>query len=138
MNDDRVPVEPEDGDGAEDHEVEAERLTRDDAHRARIERGRELTGEDDERVRKDGLGGLIPYHNKKALIGYYAAVFSLIPCFPIGLFAAYYGYQGLQAYKARPAIGGHVHAWIGIVVGGGFGLLWLSFLLLPIVSAMFS
>lgn len=133
MHDERLPVEPEEDDDRTEGAQETDRVSRDEAHQARIERGRALMEEQDDQVRKDGLGGLIPYHNKQALVGYYTAVFSLLPCFPIGLFAAYKGYQGFQAYKARPAIGGHVHSWIAMIVGGLFGLMWLGFTLLSLL-----
>jgi hypothetical protein len=73
----------------------------------------------------DATGGIIPYKNAPALIAYYTGVFSVIPCFPIGLIAVILGIKGLQVAKERPAVRGQVHAWIGIIVGGLFGLLWL-------------
>ena len=73
----------------------------------------------------DATGGVIPYKNAPALIAYYTAVFSLLPCFPLGVVAVILGIKGLQRAKERPAVRGQVHAWIGIIVGGLFGLLWL-------------
>ena len=32
--------------------------------------------------------------------------------------------MGLKKAKENPKVRGQVHAWIGIVVGGLFGLLW--------------
>ena len=92
----------------------------------------------EEKMRTDGFGGLVPYHNKSALIGYYCAVASLLPCFPIGLVAAWLGYKGLQAVKETPAIRGTGHAYFAMAFGGFFGLLWLALLLLPIVAALFA
>ena len=72
----------------------------------------------------DATGGVIPYRNVPALLAYYCAVFSLLPCFPIGIAAVILGVIGLKRVNERPAVRGRVHAWIGIAVGGFFGLLW--------------
>jgi len=72
----------------------------------------------------DSTGGLIPYKNPSALTAYYLGLFSLLPCFPLGLAALFLGIKGLLAVKKNPAIRGTVHAWIGILMGGFFGLLW--------------
>ena len=63
---------------------------------------------------------VIPYKNPKALIAYYFAIFSLIPCFglPLGVAAFILGILGLKAAKAHPESHGKVHAWIGIILGG--------------------
>lgn len=74
---------------------------------------------------RDATGGIIPYKNSSALIAYYCGVFSVIPCFPIGLVGVVLGIKGLRYAKQHPASKGQVHAWIGIIVGGIFGLLWL-------------
>lgn len=81
----------------------------------------------------DATGGVIPYKNAPALLAYYAGVFSVIPFFPIGLLALTLGIIGVRARKKNPAIRGAVHAWIGIIVGGAFGLLWLAMTVLIIV-----
>ena len=74
----------------------------------------------------DGTGGVIPYKNPSALIAYYLGIFSFIPF--IGLFLAVpafiLGVLGLIARKRNPAVRGSVHAWIGIVLGGIFSLVW--------------
>lgn len=82
----------------------------------------------------DATGGVIPYKNVPALIGYYLGVFSIIPCFPIGLAALVLGILGLRKVKQQPEVKGTVHAWIGILVGGFFGLVWLAVTLLGIVA----
>lgn len=84
----------------------------------------------------DATGGVIPYKNAPALIAYYAGVFSVIPFFPIGLTALALGIIGLRARKRNPAIRGAIHAWIGILVGGFFGLLWLAVTVLMIVARL--
>ena len=67
-----------------------------------------------------GLSKVIPYRNSMALAAYYCGVFSLIPIFGLvlGLVAFGFGVAGLRAVKRNPLIGGKVHAWVGIVLGG--------------------
>lgn len=85
----------------------------------------------------DGTGGLIPFKNPKALIAYYLGIFSFIPVLgiPLGLVALVLGILGLRDRKRNPIIKGSVHAWIGIVVGGGFALLYTGLIVLGIVAA---
>ena len=82
----------------------------------------------------DGTGGLIPYKNVPALIGYYCGVFSIIPCFLIGFAGLVLGILGLRKVARHPEVKGTVHAWIGILAGGFFGLLWLGLTILGVVS----
>jgi len=88
----------------------------------------------------DSTGGVIPYKNMPALLAYYIGVFSIIPCFPLGIAAFVLGIMGLRKAKREPQVKGQVHAWIGIVAGGIFGLLWTVLtvvsLLAPIIAAM--
>jgi hypothetical protein len=77
----------------------------------------------------------IPYRNVPALVGYYCGVFALIPCFPIGLAGLVLGIIGLIKANREPEIRGKVHAWVGIIAGGLFGLLWLIVTILSFVSA---
>ena len=84
----------------------------------------------------DATGGVIPYKNAPALIAYYAGVFSVIPVFPIGLLALALGIVGLRARKRTPAIKGSMHAWIGIIVGGFFGVLWLVVTALILIASL--
>jgi len=86
--------------------------------------------------RGDATGGVIPYKNPAALVAYYLGVFSIIPAFPIGLAALALGIAGLRARKRQPLIRGAVHAWIGIIVGGFFGLLWTVLTALLFVAAL--
>ena len=83
----------------------------------------------------DSTGGVIPYKNMPALIGYYCGVFSIIPCFPIGLVALVLGIMGLKRAKQHPEVKGKAHAWIGIIVGGFFGLVYTGLTVLVITSA---
>ncbi|MCH1496985.1 MAG: hypothetical protein L7U72_17320 [Rubripirellula sp.] len=74
----------------------------------------------------DGTGGVIPYKNPSALVAYYLGIFSFLPF--IGLILAVpafiLGVLGLMARKRNPAVRGSVHAWIGIILGGIFSLVW--------------
>jgi len=76
-------------------------------------------------VKTDDISGLIPYKNASALVAYYLGVFSLIPFFPLGIAAFGLGLYGLRAAKKHPEAKGKAHAWVGILVGGFFGLLYL-------------
>lgn len=84
----------------------------------------------------DALGGLIPYKNVPALIAYYLGVFSAIPFVGIflGLAAFILGIIGLKTAKKRPEVKGKIHAWVGILVGGFFCLLYI-FLIVLIINA---
>ena len=85
---------------------------------------------------EDATGGLIPYNNVPALVAYYLGLFSLFPV--VGFFLAVpafvLGVIGLKKRKANPAIRGSVHAWIGIVMGGLFTVIWGLVGLLIIVA----
>lgn len=83
----------------------------------------------------DSTGGVIPYKNMPALIAYYCGVFSIIPCFPIGIVAVVLGIMGLKKAKAEPQVRGQAHAWIGIIAGGIFGLIWLAVTVLGLIGA---
>jgi hypothetical protein len=89
-------------------------------------------------VEGDATGGLIPYKNGPALAAYYCGVFSIIPCFVIGLLGLFLGLRGLKVAKANPAVRGKVHAWIGIIVGGFFGVIYALLTVLAIVGPLLS
>lgn len=82
----------------------------------------------------DATGGVIPYKNVPALVAYYCGVFSIIPCFPLGIAAFILGIKGLQKAKREPLVRGQVHAWIGIIVGGFFGLVWLAVTVVGVIT----
>jgi len=86
----------------------------------------------------DPISTIIPYKNAKALIAYYLAVFSLIPCLgsPLGIAALVLGLQGLKAAKEHPEAKGKVHAWIGILLGGFCGVVYTGFILFGVISAI--
>jgi hypothetical protein len=80
---------------------------------------------------------VVPYKNPKALIAYYCAIFSLIPCLglPLGITAFVLGLLGLKAANAHPSAHGKVHAWVGIILGGLCGVGNLAAIVLMIVGA---
>lgn len=74
------------------------------------------------------LSGVIPYRNPPALIGYYLAVFSLIPFFGILLGAPAFvlGIVGLRRRLKNPRLKGAAHAWIAIIGGALTTLVWIG------------
>jgi hypothetical protein len=62
---------------------------------------------------------LVPTRNQQALMGYYIAVFSLIPLFALGLgpIAIWRGVRGWNAIKAQPELPGKAHAIVAITLG---------------------
>jgi hypothetical protein len=85
-----------------------------------------------------GLDGLIPTKNPCALIAYYLGVFSLIPC--VGLVLAIpaliLGIKGLKFVRQYPEAKGKVHAWVGVIMGGPFTLVWGGLLILTLVGVV--
>ena len=86
----------------------------------------------------DATGGIIPYKNGPALMAYYLGIFSLIPC--IGLVLAIpafvLGIMGLRKRNQNPAVKGTCHAWIGIIMGGLFTLIWGGTLVFVIIDQL--
>lgn len=72
------------------------------------------------------MDGMIPTKNPSALIAYYVGVFSIIPCFgPIpAIVALILGIKGLKFANQHPQAKGKVHAWVGIIMGGLFTLIY--------------
>ena len=83
------------------------------------------------------LSKIIPYRNAAALAAYYLGVFSLLPFVGIvlGIAGFVLGIFGLKAVRRNPAVGGKVHAWIGILVGGFFGFGYLALTIAMICAA---
>lgn len=85
------------------------------------------------------MEGLIPTRNPSALIAYYLGVFSVLPC--IGFFLAVpaliLGIRGLAYVRRYPQVRGVVHAWIGIVLGAIFTLVWGAASVITIVGMTF-
>jgi hypothetical protein len=84
----------------------------------------------------EAISTIIPYKNPQALIAYYLGVFSIFPF--IGLFlgiaAFILGIRGLGFARTHPGSKGRVHAWIGIVAGGFFGLVYLILSVLLVIG----
>ena len=67
----------------------------------------------------DPFETLVPTRNKKALMGYYFAVFSILPLIGLGLgpMAIWQGIRGLGAIKKNPELPGKAHAIFAITLG---------------------
>jgi hypothetical protein len=63
------------------------------------------------------LGGLMPYHNPKALLAYYFGYVAMLPMIGIVMipFVFMWAVKALRAYKENPAVRGKGHAITGIV-----------------------
>lgn len=77
----------------------------------------------------DKTGGIIPYKNPHALIGYYLGIIGLLPILglPFGVAAIVLGIMGLRNRARNPVIKGSAHAVIAICCGA-FSLLCGGFL----------
>ena len=73
------------------------------------------------------MGGLIPTKNPQALTAYYLGIAALIPVLGIffGIAALILGIKGVKFAKAHPEAKGAIHAWVGIILGGIFGIGYL-------------
>jgi len=85
----------------------------------------------------DTLGGLMPSKNGPALAAYYLGVFSAIPFLgiPLGIAALIFGIKGVRRAREHPEVKGKAHAWVGIIAGGLFSLLYLILVVLAVVSS---
>jgi len=84
----------------------------------------------------ESLSSWIPYKNPAALIAYYLGIFAFIPCFGffLGIPAVIAGILGLKSAKRQPEVKGKVHAWLGIIFGTFFTLLYLSVILMVVFA----
>lgn len=84
----------------------------------------------------EGVATVVPYRNLPALIAYYLGLFSLFPCVGavLGIAAVVLGIMGLRKVARQPEVKGAVHAWIGVICGGVFGLIWLLVDTLTIIA----
>ena len=62
---------------------------------------------------------LVPTRNQQALMGYYFAVFSVIPMIGLGLgpIGLWYGIRGLTAVKENPELPGKTHCVVAVTLG---------------------
>ncbi len=86
----------------------------------------------------DVTGGVIPYKNPHALIGYYIAYAGLLPIIgiPFAIAAIWLGILGLKKRRANPVIRGSAHA-VFAIIAGCLGLLCGTGFLLMIFGATF-
>ena len=65
----------------------------------------------------DATGGLIPYKNLYALVGYYLSIFSMIPFvgIPLGVAGIICGIVGVRRRNRNPMVRGTAHAWFAIL-----------------------
>jgi hypothetical protein len=82
------------------------------------------------------LAEIVPIENGSALLGYYFAIFSLIPCFGLilGIAAVFLGLKGLKAVKQNPGLPGKVHGYVAVILGGLMGLANLGLLIAFLVA----
>lgn len=87
----------------------------------------------------DGTAGIIPYKNPNALLAYYIGLFSLIPGIGLimSIIAIWLGISGLRYAKENPVVKGKVHAWVGIICGGFWLLVYgviFTFVILAVLA----
>lgn len=88
----------------------------------------------------DATGGLIPYKNPKALIGYYLGIASLlgVVLWGVGILisvpALVLGILGIRAYKRDERVRGVGHAWTAIILGGLFTVLHAGLIVLFVIG----
>jgi hypothetical protein len=80
----------------------------------------------------------MPTKNGPALAAYYLGVFSVIPFlgFPLGIAALILGIKGVRKAQEHPEVKGKVHAWVGIIAGGLFSLLYLILIAIMIAAML--
>ena len=88
-----------------------------------------------EKKSDEAIAGVIPYKNPAALFAYYCGIFSILPCFPLGIAAFILGIVGLRNVKKNPELRGTAHAWIGIITGLLFGGFWTLVTVFGVVAA---
>ncbi len=68
-------------------------------------------------IKSDATGGLIPYKNLYALVGYYLSIFSMIPFvgIPLGVAGIICGIVGVRRRNRNPMVRGTAHAWFAIL-----------------------
>lgn len=88
----------------------------------------------------DATGGVIPYKNPPALIAYYLGILALLPALGMifGLIALVLGITGLRRRARTPQVRGAVHAWIGIILGGGSLAVHTALIVLFVMAGMHS
>jgi hypothetical protein len=85
----------------------------------------------------DATGGLIPYKNPKALIGYYVSIFGFFLPLIGSVAAVVLGFQGMKYAKKNPRAKGTAHAVVAIVLGILGSLFWGMILVGVLAAAVF-
>lgn len=87
---------------------------------------------------EDVVSRIVPYKNPQALISYYLAIFSLIPCFGIllGIPAVILGILGMMKRSKDPQKRGTAHALVGIILGGITSLLNIIGIVVLVIGSM--
>jgi uncharacterized membrane protein YkgB len=80
----------------------------------------------------------VPYKNGCAIAAYYLGIFSFIPGIGIllGVPALVLGLKGRRLAVQHPEARGKIHAWVGIIMGGLFGVGQLLLLIFVIVGLL--
>jgi len=80
----------------------------------------------------------VPRENSRAWVAYCLGVVSVIPPFGalVGIPALVLGISGLHLLRRNPEIDGRFHAWMGIILGGVFGLGYLMLIALVIIDGV--
>ena len=80
----------------------------------------------------------VPYRNPNALAAYYVGLFAFIPFLGaiIGVAAFVLGLRGLKLARAHPEARGASHAWVGIVLGGIWGLFYWAVIIVMVSIAI--
>jgi hypothetical protein len=79
-----------------------------------------------------------PRENSRAWMAYCLGVISVVPPFGalVGIPALILGILGLRFLRRNPEVGGRFHAWMGIILGGVFGLGYWVLIALVIIEGV--
>ncbi len=79
-----------------------------------------------------------PQSNRLATVAFCLGIFSAIPCLGpfLGIPAVTLGILGLRHAAARPQAAGKTQAWLGIILGGVFWLVWITVLVIDAVERL--
>ena len=74
--------------------------------------------------------------NSRAWLAYCLGIVSVLPPFGalLGIPALILGIAGLRFQRQHPESGGRFHAWMGIILGGVFSLVYLTLIVLVVVT----
>jgi hypothetical protein len=127
-------IDDEDADGLRSR-PKARRIESEDEDRPRRVRREDPDDPYDRGVGEDSTGGLIPYKNPKALIGYYVSIFGFFLPLIGSIAAVVLGFKGLSFAKKNPRAKGTAHAIVAIVLGILGSLFW-GMVLIGIIASV--